>query len=399
MRLWIAARLAVAAHPACGLALGALLMLQSAAFGEPADTHAAGVGAAAAMPIDTVTYNGSGVLLVNDTPYFPLGTFAHTGARSLIDNIDQAAQGGLNTVVASRWEPAANDLIPKKTYRRALAHAAEMGVAIIHNTDARNPDPADKVATARNYRDEPATFGYSISDDAHEHYTVDELARIDRKVGAVDADHVTMMADWGWDNGSQNYYGIADLSAAYWYPIHAEPTAYLINVTKTLDAAKNAAPSHPLVPLIQAFAWPDGRQPSALEIRNMSYMAIVCGANGLLFYELDGPDTDMLAHPEVWNAVKAVAAEAGSLSDVWTQGLRTRRPLSNEIQGSSWELNGRTTIVLVNPNYTPARSRLPDELQGKTYIRVGSSGGTLSGAGNALVANVDSAGALILHSE
>lgn len=380
-----------------GLAL--VLLLQTAAHGEGSRAGAPTVPMPMPMPIAQVTYNETGVLAVNGAPFFPLGTFAHTGARSLIDNVDQAAQGGLNAVVASRWMPAVDDLISKKTYRQALAHAADVGVAIIHNTDSRNPDPTDKLAIARNYRNEPATFGYSISDDAHEHYTVDELARIDRGVSRVDPDHVTMMSDWGWDNGSQNYYGIADLSAAYWYPIHSEPTAYLINVTLTLDQAKRVAPSHPLVPAIQAFAWPDGRQPSALEIRNMSYMAIVCGANGLLFYELDGPDTDMLAHPEVWVAVKAVAAQAGSLADVWTQGRRTRLSLSREIQGSSWELNGRTTIVLVNPNYTGARTRLPDELQGKTYTRVGDSGGTLSLVGGVLVADVDSAGALILQSD
>ncbi len=379
-----------AARVCCGLAIGALL-LQSAAYGGESGVP---------MPIDRVTYNETGVLAVNGTPFFLLGTFAHTGARPLTGNIDQAAQGGLNTVVASRWIPAVDDLIPEKTYRQALVHAAALGMAIIHNTDSRNPDPTDKLATARNYRNEPATFGYYISDDAHEHYTVDELARIDRGVGKLDPDHVTMMSDWGWDSGAENYWGIADLSAAYWYPVQNEPTAYLINVTKTLDEVKRVAPSHPLVPAIQAFAWPDGRRPSAPEIRNMSYMAIVCGANGLLFYELDGPDTDMLAHPEVWEAVKAVAAEVGSLADVWTQGSRMRLlTLNQEIQGSSWEQNGRTTIVLVNPNYTGARTRLPDDLQGKTYTRVGNSGGTLSLVGGVLVADVDSAGALILQSD
>jgi hypothetical protein len=167
----------VAARICCGLAIGALL-LHSAAHGEGSRTATAAAGSAVAMPIDRVTYNETGVLAVDGAAFFLLGTFAHTGARSLIANIDQAAQGGLNTVVASRWIPAVDDLISKKTYRQALAHAADVGVAIIHGTDSRNPDPTDKLATARNYRNEPATFGYYISDDAHEHYTVDELTRI-----------------------------------------------------------------------------------------------------------------------------------------------------------------------------------------------------------------------------
>jgi hypothetical protein len=78
-------------------------------------------------------------------------------------------------------------------------------------------------------------------------------------------------------------------------------------------------PRRPLYAVIQAFDWslyPDLlpgesnlRPPTAAEIRAMTYLALVRGADGILYYTFDDGRWDLRRHPETWQAVRDVVAE------------------------------------------------------------------------------------------
>jgi hypothetical protein len=351
---------------------------------------------AATARLDRVSHAPNGVIQVNGKPFFPLGVYAHSGARGIKENIEQAAAGGMNLVIASRWRPASGGLISQADYAAALDAAQHTGVAIVHNTDSRNPDPADKVATALAYRAHPATFGTYISDDSHDYMTRAQLATIQRRVKAADPNHLTMISDYGFTDDIVFNYGIADVSSAYWYPVLSGRTAYLGNVVHALDVAKRRCPSCPLVPSIQSFAWPGGRMPTPDELRNMSFAALISGANGLVYYEFDGPDVDLLRYPVTWSALQRVVAEVHGLSNVWLRGRRTRLNLGADVQGASWSVGAKTTIVLANMTYAQRSVTLPDALQASRYRILGARAGTLSGSSGKWVATLNEAAVLVL---
>ena len=116
---------------------------------------------------------------------------------------------------------------------------------------------------------------------------------------------------------AQWYGNIADITMVDRYPV---PWLPLSNFSQHIHKARLATDKErPLIAVIQSFDWTNHqsvlpgeknlRPPTEYELRNMTYSALVRGANGIFYYSY----ADMLLkdrkYPELWSALKRVVKE------------------------------------------------------------------------------------------
>ena len=116
---------------------------------------------------------------------------------------------------------------------------------------------------------------------------------------------------------AQWYGNIADITMVDRYPV---PWLPLSNFSQHIHDARLATDrERPLIAVIQSFDWTNHqsvlpgeknlRPPTEYELRNMTYSALVRGANGIFYYSY----ADMLLkdrkYPELWSALKRVVKE------------------------------------------------------------------------------------------
>ncbi len=100
------------------------------------------------------------------------------------------------------------------------------------------------------------------------------------------------------------------------YPMGNMPLARYRNLFR--EIVKEVTPK-PVWAVIQVFgAGQQWKQPTQEELRCMTYLALIHGAQGLAFYMYGRPGDSyyIREHPEHWRAVKALAAELDGLSPV-----------------------------------------------------------------------------------
>lgn len=172
------------------------------------------------------------------------------------------------------------------------------------------------------------------------------------------------------DGGDALCYAKAgDILMVDWYPVPHLPLASVgDHVRWTVDAARSpaaggAAKGRPVWAVIQAYDWRDqaqrnpgpriGRFPTTGEIRFMSYLALVRGAQGLFYFQFSKPGgKTLLDFPDQWFALTSVVHELSQLASTMARGVSMpARPGS--IPGltvRAWRdpAAGEEVVVLVN---------------------------------------------------
>lgn len=157
------------------------------------------------------------------------------------------------------------------------------------------------------------------------------------------------------------YGGITDVMMLDWYPV---PHLPLDSVADELDLVRKGVPEdQPVWMVLQAFNWRDyrqrdpakpriGRFPTRAEIRFMSYLAIVHGASGLFYFQLDKPGKGrLLDFPDEWRALSSVAGEIASLRPVLEGGQGETMAFSRTrlgMEGMRWAHGGSEYAVILN---------------------------------------------------
>lgn len=235
---------------------------------------------------------------------FPIGVYS---ARRTAD-FPELQAAGFNLLVA---EPTPELLDAARTSR--------IGVIARPGTLA-GKQPFDVVRArefVRRYDRHPALRAWLLSDEPDLHdVPPSEVARARDALVAGGARKPTAVVLFDGNQAAQ-YAPQADWLIQDRYPI---PWLPLADFSKHLRLARHAAgPRRPLYAVIQAFDWsfyPDLlpgesnlRPPTAAEIRAMTYLALVRGADGILYYTFDDGRWDLRRHPETWQAVRDVVAE------------------------------------------------------------------------------------------
>ena len=239
----------------------------------------------------------------------------------------------------------------------------------------------------------PSVFAYIISDDANNgNHPVQDVLADDAKVKGWDSNaHFTYSAVYprykNANPGSSDpadYFTSCDLLGLEMYPIdswaeNSNPPDFvksdeLLQNEKDCNAFQSGNKSNrPWLAIPQTFSWAshssgnDGRQTAKLptpdEFRNITYVGLINGAKGVIYYEFSHPGDKntpafkLYKHDSLWNEVKTVNTELKELQNVYMSGNRIKLPTDNVwISASSWSFDGATYVIIANLHKTLAQN-------------------------------------------
>lgn len=242
---------------------------------------------------------------------YPLGMFAVRNPK----DFEVLRCVGFNLVVGDASE-------------RFLDAAAAAGLRVVAtpgtSADRRPFDERRAAEVVRRFDRHPALLAWSLSDEPDLHRIPPARIRSAqaciRRFGGVKPTCLTLFHG----REAASFTGITDWLILDRYPI---PWLPLADYPKHLRMGRLAAgPDRPVLAVVQAFDWsvfpellpvPGPRRPPTLqEMRAMTYLALLEGMNGLLFYSFDDSRWRIREHPETWEALKRVVSE-----------IRAREPL------------------------------------------------------------------------
>jgi|GEM_PF-1302818 len=294
-----------------------------------------------------VRIRADGVLLVDAQPFFPYG-FAlypqYNTQEFRPETLRSIAASGFNTLHAPI----------RVNYPELQADAAALGMRLIAEIYPYELDDAGIVRAIRHVKDGPALLAYAIADDVDdgEYYTPELVTRINQLVKTVDRQYPTYISGFV-PQRINLFMQSADTVAMQSYPIGKTywEHARIGHVNYALATAIAAARpfNRPVIANLQAFAWPEQRQPTAAEIRNMTYQALVNNVRGIIYYTYNDGYWRLEEHPTVLQALRDLAPEVRRLAPVLLDGvytpLQTGKP---DLLAAQWRYGGEVYVMVVN---------------------------------------------------
>jgi hypothetical protein len=122
--------------------------------------------------------------------------------------------------------------------------------------------------------------------------------------------------------------GAIDVSGLYLYPVPYQPVASVGEATARARAASKG--EKPLLPIVQLFAWKaDDRYPTPVELRCMTFLALVEGGHGIGYYSYSSVTgrpkmTIAEVQPELWKSVKSLNRELAAVGPRMIAGAESR---------------------------------------------------------------------------
>ena len=297
---------------------------------------------------------GDHVLLEDGKPFFPLGFYQvawNIPAEDCLRMVRNIAAWGYNTVH-----------MPCKggSHGTFLDECARLGVRVITEF-AGDPGPV-----IEKYRGKPAVMGWNPGDEPARRGIMPEqmFARYDR-FKQLDPDHlaytvICVPSQYG------RYASGTDVLAPDPYPVPRKP---IDNVYRSLKGAKaeSVRVDTALWAVVQAFGgqkydksgdWP--RCPDAREFRAMSYLALMAGVKGIIYYTYCDNSFDILKEPDLLEAAKTFPAELRGLIPFLLDGKGEM--LAEDADGvyaMVWTLGAERRLVAVNARDKEAKASLP----------------------------------------
>ena len=310
----------------------------------PPGTPAAGSGASSERG---VRIRADGTLLVDGQPFFPFGFAlypAYNSEEFRPETLRSIAASGFNTLHAPI----------RINYPELQADAAALGMRLIAEIYPYELDDAGIVRAIRHVKDGPALLAYGIADDVDdgEYYTPELVTRIDQLVKTADRQHPTYISGFV-PQRINLFMQSADTVAMQSYPIGKTywEHARIGHVNYALSSAMAAAQpfNRPVIANLQAFAWPEQREPTAVEIRNMTYQALVNNVRGIIYYAYNDGYWRLEEHPAVLQALHDLAPEVRRLAPVLLDGaytpLQTGKP---DLPAAQWRYADEVYVMIVN---------------------------------------------------
>jgi len=218
----------------------------------------------------------------------------------------------------------------------------------------------------RKFGQNPALLGWCVMPRPDKKTTPPEVtANVCRQLQSISPSHITLMS-LASPSLLRYYSEFPDIVATWSLPV---PDAPITSVARMVDAAKEAAADrHPVWAVIQAvgLSWysdelldPEGagRAPTPEEVRAMTYLALVHGANGLIYYGYDipsfpGTKSFKLPNdaPEIWSELAQINQQLSWLAPVILNGQRrVLTPAADgDIHLGAWNYQGGNYIIAVN---------------------------------------------------
>ena len=251
-----------------------------------------------------VSLRDDGMTLVDGKPFFPIGVYGINCTSSKDDELLRDAKAlGFNTVTG---------YIRERAHVEALLTAADrLGLKVFIGTGVnRGPrvpivqglnmnDGVDPLENVYGLRHHPSLLAWCIGDDVATHQAARHLRHIHDRVKAVDNAHLTLQSDSIlWRDLTLSRYtrcvGATDVFVPQFYPVMKPEITGRETPEIQRDMAVYAEdrrlvgnpPVTGLWPVLQGFcgegSWK--RLPTAAEIRAQTWLSVVCGGRGVVWY-------------------------------------------------------------------------------------------------------------------
>lgn len=314
--------------------------------------------------------------IIGGKPFFPLGWYfgPGPGAADYASHLDRVAQSGFNTIMC--YGISAGGIDKVRTYLDALAARNLKLIYSIKDVYAGTKyyhepvlgfrgDDAIVRGVVSAFRNHPALLAWYLNDEM----PLSMRDRLDARhslVRSLDPDHPTWSVLYQVDEFA-GYLNSADVLGADPYPVPTKPATLAADWTKKCAAVADGM--RPLWMVPQAFDWatyhPDrtgnSRAPTLDEELVMSYLCLIHGAHGLIYYSYFDLQRDPLGFEQRWADMATLGQELNRLMPALLAAKPATLP---EIQTTAPAVQfaarsddaGRRYILLANPSPdTPAR--------------------------------------------
>ena len=299
------------------------------------------------------------VLLENGKPFFPLGFYDVSWMVPVEQRLRMAqdiAQWGYNTIHVGIQGPENKG----DGYGAFLDSCARLGVRVITEFSG------DPLPVIEKYRGKPAVLGWNPGDEpAPKGITPQEMFRRYDNFKQIDPDHIAYTVICV-PSQYANYAAGTDVLAPDPYPVPRRPFDDVYRRFKEAKAAANKVDTA-LWAVGQAFggqkydkkgAWP--RCPDAREFRGMSYLALMAGVKGIIYYTYYDGSFDILKAPDLLEAVKAFPAELRGLIPFVLDGKGELLAEDKDgVYAMAWTRGSERRLVVVNARDKEAEVSLP----------------------------------------
>ena len=299
------------------------------------------------------------VLLENGKPFFPLGFYQvgwNTPVEDRLRMVQDVAAWGYNTIHV----PIQGRECMGSGYGAFLDECARLGMRVITEFGG------DAALVIEKYKSKPAVLGWNLCDEPAANGVSPEqmFARYDR-FKQLDHDHVTYTvickpSQYG------NYASGTDVLAPDPYPVPRHP---IDNVYRSFKEAKaeSLRADTALWAVVQAFGgqkypqsgdWP--RCPDARELRAMSYLALMAGVKGIIYYTYSDGGFDIRKESDLLEAAKTFPGELQGLIPFLLKGKGELLAENvNGVYAMAWTLGAERRLVVVNARDKEANVSLP----------------------------------------
>ena len=268
-----------------------------------------------------IGFNQDGFLMVDGKPYFPVGIYTIQSRDGDHDKVlSEASRAGFNTTVY--YALTTESLMP--LLDAANRHGIKAFVYPTMPFSLRKGDETTESITkdVQAKMNHPALLGWYLVDEPEGigKATPDKVLELYHLVKKLDPSHPCSLVIMG-AKAAGDYAHCADVIWTDPYPIPSRPVTVVADQT---DACAKAIEGKPLWVVPQAFdwsVWHTGKidkvhRPTPEEERCMTYLALVHGAKGIIYWAHTGSKYYIHDYPEHWAAVKKIAGELGYLSPV-----------------------------------------------------------------------------------
>ncbi len=321
----------------------------------------------------TVYTDEYGRTIRNGKPYFPFGFYFGPNPNSdgsYKEHIDRISNSPFNTIM-----PYGINVYNLGTIREYLDYLDKKNVCILYslkdilkgiayyeeNMLGLGDEKGQITGIVNAFKDHPALLGWYLNDEAPPKFQSRLMERY-RMVKALDANHPT----WSvlCDPGSLfAYLETCDVLGTDPYPINRAPITTAANWAAATVKVSGGHRSVWMVP--QVMDWncygydKTVRAPSLDEMIVMSYLCLIEGAKGMIYYSYFDLQRDTLGFDKRWKDVMVMGNEIEKLIPAV---MSIKKPMSLNVQSNSEDIrqrvfaddNGKNFVLMANTNKNKA---------------------------------------------
>ncbi len=303
-----------------------------------------------------VSLREDGAVLIDGAPFFPIGLYAVWKKPFNDNSFDKAFRdlraAGFN--LAHTYSSGRG-----KDFEEFYAAAARHGVRLFvaSGAGANCTDVETVLADVVREEGEAALLAWYLADDTASHVGSAELRAVSEAIHDVDPAHLTVQADGVGAPPSSRYRDYVDATDGFLpelYPVRrgSAGVPQIIADMKTVagDLAAAGTRRKSIWAIVQYFqGWGWDRYPTQAELRAMSYLAIIHGANGITWYTYGGwgDNHGVTDTPETWAAICAVAGEIARLQEALVEPSPEQPPPPQVLTGPPLDALGQPSISVL----------------------------------------------------